>query len=113
MAKPNKQQQKPAQPSQRPETTTTATRPAPARTTRTSLIGSQNDALVFGRENFKWMLIGIAIMAVGFILMLGGEMPSPDVWDESLIYSPTRIIVAPFLILVGLCVEIYAIFKKN
>ena len=39
-------------------------------------------------------------------------MPSPDVWDENLIYSPRRIILAPALILLGLIVEIIAIFKK-
>lgn len=114
MAKPNRPQQNPAQPAQRPEPTTTAQRTAaPVRPTRTSVVGTQNDKLVFGRENFKWMLIGIAIMAVGYVLMSGGSMPSPDVWDENIIYSPLRIIVAPFLILLGLGVEIYAIFKKN
>ena len=111
MAKPNKQQQRPAQPTA--TQTPVANRTAPARPSKTSLVGSQNDTLVFGRENYKWMLIGIAIMVVGFILMSGGAMPSPDVWDESLIYSPIRIKLAPLLILSGLVVEIYAIFKRN
>ena len=73
----------------------------------------QDKALVFGRENYKWALIGLAIMAVGFICMSGGAMPSPDVWDESLIYSPVRIILAPFLVIAGLCVVVYSIFVKN
>jgi hypothetical protein len=60
-----------------------------------------------------WMLIGVVIMAVGFILMSGGSMPSPDVWDESIIYSSTRTIIAPILILAGLVVEVYAIFKRT
>jgi Protein of unknown function (DUF3098) len=115
MAKPNRPQQNPAQPAQKPDvsTTTSAQRTAPVRPSRASSAGTQNDKLVFGRENFKWMLIGIGIMAVGYVLMSGGAMPSPDVWDENIIYSPLRIIVAPFLILLGLGVEIYAIFKKN
>ncbi|TVQ49932.1 MAG: DUF3098 domain-containing protein [Saprospirales bacterium] len=69
--------------------------------------------MLFGRENFKWMLIGLAFIFLGLILMMGGAMPSPDVWDESLIYSHRRITLAPFLILVGLCIQIYAIFKKS
>ncbi len=69
--------------------------------------------MLFGRENFKWMLIGVAFIALGLILMMGGSMPSPDVWDESIIYSHRRITLAPFLILVGLCIQIYAIFKKT
>ena len=113
MAKPNKPQPKPAQPTT-PKTPITATRTPVSRQRETpSIFGTRNDDLVFGRENYKWMLIGIAIMVVGYLCMSGGSMPSPDVWDESIIYSPMRIIIAPFLILLGLGVEIYAIFKKN
>lgn len=67
--------------------------------------------MTFGRENYKWMLIGLAVIALGFALMAGGAMPSPDVWDESLIYSPRRITLAPIVILIGLGIEVYAIFK--
>ena len=67
--------------------------------------------MLFERENFKWMLIGIGLIALGMILMIGGSMPSPDVWDESLIYSHRRITLAPLVILTGLAIEIYAIFK--
>lgn len=110
MAKANKpQQRQPVQPA-------TPRTPAP-RTTRTadtpSVLGQRNDNLVFGRENYKWMLIGIAIMFVGYLCMAGGGMPDANTWDPSVIYSPVRIILAPFLILAGLVIEIYAIFKKN
>ena len=88
------------------------TRTQTATTTVKAKIQS-NDILVFGRETYKWMLIGLGIMAVGFLCMSGGAMPSPDVWDESIIYSSTRTIIAPFLIMVGLGVQVYAIFKKG
>jgi hypothetical protein len=71
----------------------------------------QESTMIFGRENFKWIFIGLALIAVGMLLMVGGSMPSPDVWDESLIYSHRRITLAPIVILTGLAVEIYAIFK--
>ncbi len=71
-----------------------------------------NTEMLFGRENFKFILIGLALIFLGMILMIGGGMPSPDVWDESLIYSHRRITLAPILILAGLGVEVYAIFKK-
>lgn len=67
--------------------------------------------LIYNRENFKWMFIGLAFIALGMVLMSGGAMPGPDVWDESLIYSPRRITIAPIIILIGLGIEIYAIFK--
>lgn len=68
-------------------------------------------ALIYGQVNFKWMLIGLAVIALGMFLMSGGAMESPDVWDDSRIYSFRRITLAPFVILVGLGIEVYAIFK--
>ncbi len=70
-----------------------------------------SDTLVFGRDNYKWMLIGLAVIILGFFLMAGGSMPSPDVWDESLIYSHRRITLAPIVLLIGLGIEVYAIFR--
>lgn len=68
------------------------------------------DNLVFGPDNFKWMLIGMGVMLLGYILMSGGAMPDPNTWDTSVIYSFRRITLAPFVILVGIGIEIYAIF---
>jgi hypothetical protein len=39
-------------------------------------------------------------------------MPSPDEWEPERIYSFRRTVLAPIVILAGLAVEIYAIFKK-
>ncbi len=68
-------------------------------------------ALSFNKQNYILMLIGVGLIFVGMLLMAGGHMPSPDVWDESLIYSTRRTLIAPIFILAGLVVEIYAIFK--
>lgn len=82
---------------------------------KSSLSGSgtniQHD-LIFDKKNYMLMLTGIALMAVGFLLMLGGSMPSPDVWDPDIIYSFRRVTLAPMFILAGLGLEVYAIFKK-
>ena len=67
---------------------------------------------MFGKENFKWMLIGAAILALGFILMGGGGSNNPNVFDTRQVYSTIRITVAPIVILIGFAVEIYAIFQK-
>jgi hypothetical protein len=45
--------------------------------------------------------------------MSGGAMPSPDVWDDSIIFSKRRTLVGPFVIILGLLLEIYAIFHKG
>ncbi len=67
---------------------------------------------LFGRENYKWMLIGLAVMALGFFLMAGGKSSDPNVFQDKDVYSTTRITIAPILIIAGLVIEIFAIMKK-
>lgn len=68
--------------------------------------------ILFERGNFKWMIIGIIVLALGFILMAGGKSPDPNVFDKSKVYSTTRITIAPIVILIGFMIEIFAIFYK-
>lgn len=82
--------------------------PATARTRTTST----QRPLTFSRDTYIWMGIGFALVLVGMVLMTGGDMPSPDVWDDDIIYSARRTVLAPIVILAGLAVEVYAIFKK-
>ena len=71
-----------------------------------------NHHFLFGKQNFIWVLIGLGVMILGFILMMGGNS-DPSTFDEDAIYSFRRITLAPILILIGLGVQIYAIFKKS
>ena len=68
--------------------------------------------MLFNRQNYTVMLAGLGLMLLGFLLMRGGAMPDANTWDESIIYSTTRITIAPILILLGLGVEVYAIFRR-
>jgi hypothetical protein len=63
---------------------------------------------VFERKNYKFMLIGIAVIVLGFILMTGGGSDDPTIFNPE-IYSWRRIRLAPALILIGFGIEIYAI----
>jgi hypothetical protein len=45
-------------------------------------------------------------------MMAGGRSDDPKVFDAKQVYSTTRITIAPVLILAGLVIEIYAIFRK-
>lgn len=69
--------------------------------------------LTFGKTNFLWMSAGAVLVALGLLLMTGGQMPDPNTWDDSIIYSTRRTLIAPIVILAGLAVEIYAIFVKE
>jgi hypothetical protein len=67
---------------------------------------------IFTRDNYMWMAIGIIVIAIGMVLMSGGASKDPAVFDRDSVYSTRRITVAPILILAGLVIEMYAIFKK-
>lgn len=67
---------------------------------------------LFTKENYLWMLAGIVVMAIGFVLMSGGKSPDPKVFNDADVYSTRRITVAPILIIGGLLIEIFAIMKK-
>jgi Protein of unknown function (DUF3098) len=67
---------------------------------------------LFGKENYIWILAGLVIMAIGIMLMAGGKSDDPNVFNYNEVYSKRRITVAPILILLGLAIEVYAIFKK-
>ena len=72
-----------------------------------------SDRLLFGRKNYILILVGLGLMFLGLALMSGGHQPDPNQWDESLIYSPRRITLAPMVIILGLLVNVYAIFAKK
>jgi hypothetical protein len=100
-------------------TTTTKKATSPAtRTAATSRaaapkVTSRPNIPLFGKENYRWMLIGIIIIALGLILMGGGKSKDPNVFNPKEVYSFTRITIAPILILGGFVVEIFAIFRKD
>lgn len=90
-----------------------ASKPASTTTNRrTNVRNVQTFPLLFTRQNYLYIGIGCALIAFGLILMLGGGMKDPNVWDESVIYSARRTVLAPIVILAGLGMQIYAIFKK-
>lgn len=68
---------------------------------------------MFDKVNYRWMLIGLAVIALGMLLMAGGKSNlDPTVFDADAVYSARRITIAPLLILAGLVIEVYAIFKR-
>lgn len=63
---------------------------------------------VFGKKNYKFMFIGLACIALGFILMAGGGSDDPNVFNPE-IFNFRRIRLAPMVILVGFGIQVYAI----
>jgi hypothetical protein len=69
---------------------------------------AHKEEFIFRRKNYKFMLIGVAFIALGFILMAGGDSDDPNVFNPE-IYSWRRIRLAPALVLIGFAIEVYAI----
>lgn len=66
------------------------------------------EEFIFGKKNYKFMFIGLAFIALGFILMSGGGSDDPNVFNED-IFNWRRIRLAPTLVLIGFGIQIYAI----
>jgi hypothetical protein len=79
---------------------------------------SEPNHFYFGKENYRLMLIGLALIVVGFLLMMGADANTvdgkydPNVWNEG-IFSIRRIRIAPMLVIAGFAVEVYAILKRK
>ncbi len=79
---------------------------------RVTKVNVPKEALLFEKSHYAWMLLGAGLIALGMLLMSGGAMPDPNTWDPNIIYSTRRTVLAPIVILTGLAVEVYAIFKR-
>ena len=66
---------------------------------------------LFERKDYAIMIAGIALIVLGLALMTGGGSEDPNVYNPEL-FSARRIIVAPFLIVLGLSLEVWAIMHK-
>jgi hypothetical protein len=67
---------------------------------------------LFDKVNYKFLLIGLAVIALGFILMSGGGSDDPNVWSDA-IFDFRRIRLAPTTVLIGFGIVIFSIFKKE
>ena len=75
-------------------------------------VTTTSSSSLFDKQNMWLMLLGVAVIAIGMLLMVGGRSNDPNTFNYDEVYSTLRISVAPVLIIIGLGIEIYAIFKK-
>lgn len=66
---------------------------------------------LFEKENYKFLLIGLGVITLGFILMSGGGSDDPKVFSDA-IFDFRRIRLAPTVVLIGFGITIYAILKN-
>ncbi len=80
--------------------------------TPTSEAVEDKKKLPFAKMNYILVLVGVALIALGMILMIGGGSSDPDVFNDKM-FNFQRITLAPILILLGFVTEIVAIFWKK
>ena len=66
----------------------------------------------FSKKNYILLFVGLAFMASGLILMVGGGSEDPTQFSDE-IFSTTRLTVAPILLATGFIVEIFAVMYKG
>tara|TARA_B100001769_G_C21952009_1_gene512561 strand:- start:526 stop:783 length:258 start_codon:yes stop_codon:yes gene_type:complete len=67
---------------------------------------------LFKKSNYKWLLISIITIGLGFLLMSGGGSKNPNIFNEE-IFNFRRIRLAPSIILIGFGIAIYSILKTS
>jgi hypothetical protein len=71
---------------------------------------SAADGFAFTRSNYMWLIAGLGILVMGYILMSGGKSEDPKVFSEA-IFNFRRITLAPIVVLTGYGTIFYAILK--
>ena len=66
----------------------------------------------FSKRNYTLLIIGLAFMASGIILMIGGGSEDPTKFSDA-IFNFQRLTLAPILLATGFIIEIFAIMRKN
>jgi hypothetical protein len=90
---------------------TRATVSMPSQTSKAKAAEAKATPFIFGRLNYIIMVAGLVLIAIGFILMIGGGSNDPKVFNPAL-FDAQRLTFSTLFILFGLGAEAVAIMKK-
>lgn len=68
--------------------------------------------LALSKRNYTIILIGLAVIILGYILMSGGGTSDPNVFNAEELFSARRITLAPIVVLLGYGIVGYGIMAK-
>ena len=69
---------------------------------------SPKKEFLFSKRNYRFLLLSLAVIALGFIIMAGGGSEDPNGFNPE-IFNFRRIRLAPTIVLMGFGLAIYAI----
>ena len=67
---------------------------------------------LFNKRRYRFLILSILIIGIGFVLMSGGESTDPDIFNNE-IYNFRRIRLAPLLVVLGFVFCIFSILYKD
>ncbi len=70
------------------------------------------DQFLFTKNNYKILLISLFVLALGFILMIGGGGQTDFDFNPD-IFASQRIILSPIIIIIGYAGMVFAIFYND
>lgn len=97
-----------------PRTLPTPSVNAGTTTTRTTTITAKGPVrpFLFDKSNYRIMLGGVLLILLGLFLMAGGKSADPHQFHYDEIFSFRRVTLAPVIMMIGFCLQIYAIMKR-
>lgn len=67
---------------------------------------------LFNKRRYRFLILSILIIGIGFVLMSGGESTDPDIFNNE-IYNFRRIRLAPLMVVLGFVLCIFSILYKD
>ena len=67
---------------------------------------------LFNKRRYRFLIISIFIIGLGFVLMSGGESTNPDIFNNE-IYNFRRIRLAPLMVVSGFILCIFSILYTD
>ena len=67
---------------------------------------------LFNKRRYRFLILSIFIIGIGFLLMSGGESTDPDIFNNE-IYNFRRIRLAPLMVVLGFVLCIFSILYKD
>ncbi|HXD94341.1 MAG TPA: DUF3098 domain-containing protein [Bacteroidia bacterium] len=75
-------------------------------------MSTENNRFGIARENYKFFVAGVALIVLGYLLMMGGGSEDPNVFNPE-IFSFRRITLAPLVCLAGFATIMVAIMRRS
>jgi len=74
---------------------------------------SEDSNLALPKANYKFIIAGVVIVLLGFVLMSGGGSEDPNEFNADELFSARRVTIAPWTVMIGYGLVLFGILKKD